>query len=476
MKRFFSFLLITALAFGMLGTVSFAAGENIIPEKESTMAPDSAWGTKFGGELFFSAVALRGDSNNKVLHFTRKNGSSKSWYSPTLNIAEYLKKDTAANGDGTYKIEFDFCITDENGDDVNIGCKFRADSEASFAKEASGDKSEYRGDAGRIEVSGADGKWHHFANSFSCEKNDFNSMKSLLFCFDAFKDTTTEVYLDNFSIVRTGSEKVTVERGTVTEIEGAKIESPKVIKPRPPQKFEEDTSNLISVADSEFEVSDVSKTTWTKMGSAAIKIDGEGLEGKCLFSSNIANSWSSPMLEISRYVESAGTYSFGMMIKFDIEDDNKHDISLMIRGNEANSFITQHGGNLYSDATKFKIQSGIWNFICIEFTVTEDDLQAINKKTQWNIALSNLPTGIKSIKIDNAEMIMAGKDSLSQKGSDKIAEANKEANKELVNSRAENTQKVEFDESLFNAMKTTAVITVIIAAVVIFIKIRKAKK
>ena len=73
-------------------------------------------------------------------------------------------------------------------------------------------------------------------------------------------------------------------------------------------------------------------------------------------------------------------------------------------------------------------------------------------------------------------MIMAGKDSLSQKGSDKIAEANKEANKELVNSRVENTQKVEFDESLFNAMKTTAVITVIIAAVVIFIKIRKAKK
>lgn len=162
-------------------------------------------------------------------------------------------------------------------------------------------------------------------------------------------------------------------------------------------------TNLLPEDDSTFE-NGLSNTLWYSFGGAGFTI-GDGATGEGIKMNYIPNSWSSPTIDLSQFINEPGVYSVGLAIKAETKNDTVN-MSLLIRGNKRNSFIIQHGNNFYYNLGSVKTKSDTWTYISDEFEVTQDD---IDRKGKWELCLASVPDDVTAVYMDNAELIK-GKD------------------------------------------------------------------
>ncbi len=158
--------------------------------------------------------------------------------------------------------------------------------------------------------------------------------------------------------------------------------------------------NLIPEKASNFDnATSVSDTGWGKIGSATLELSNNGYEGKCL-KFDYTNSFSSAMLDLSKYIKKSGLYtiSFKYMIESD-EDEVVQPFQLIIRGGGENSFIKkQKDNNIYVGLDYPEDgDTGDWLDAEAYFTVMSTD---IGKGAPWNFGVHLIKDTVSAIYID----------------------------------------------------------------------------
>lgn len=473
MKKFISvFLAAVLLAAVFFALPTNAKGENIVPaDGSSEFSHTDLWSNRFGGELSAAPVLKEGWSNNYCLAFSRR--GLPSWVSPCIDLYPVLSKDLQERGTDTdYTVEFDVFFSGENpGESTILNALFRCSNAVSLTETANSDNTEFRFRVARYDIK--TGFWYHIVTDpIHFAQSDVSGTQTWYFCFDSIKDDITGIYIDNFCVFQnsgTGTAGISAGYSGLTNvgIEGEVTAPPEdvILTPSPratvppvgPDATALPGENLLSKDDSEFESAQI---TWQPFGDADYKI-GEGYSGNGLKMISIPYSWSSPAIDISPYITSPGGYSVGLAVK--CEGQNRaSNISLLIRGRSANSFLRASGENVLTSLSSAYGKTGEWFFISGQFTVTDED---IKNKNEWLLCLGSISEGTETLTIDNVQLIF-GKPSNLKKTGDNGSDSETNA--------FSNT--VELDPSIKNAFYISLAASVCTAAAVIAFKIKKSGK
>jgi hypothetical protein len=190
--------------------------------------------------------------------------------------------------------------------------------------------------------------------------------------------------------------------GTVVTATPTKAPTP-TLKPTPTPTIQPVTKvvNLIPDKASNFDdASSVSDTGWGKIGSPTLQLSNEGYEGKCL-KFDYVNSYSSAMLDLSKYIKKGGVYtiSFKYMIDSD-EDEINNPFQLIIRGGGENSFLEKkNDGNIYL-GLDYPESGDVGDWLDAEayFTVKSTDLGV---GAPWNFGVHLISDAVSTIYIDD---------------------------------------------------------------------------
>ncbi len=164
--------------------------------------------------------------------------------------------------------------------------------------------------------------------------------------------------------------------------------------------------NLIPDASSTFDkVSSVSQTAWTgKYGNVSPSISSSGYGGtKCLYYTK-NETYSSPAINLARYITSAGYYTIRFKYKVTAGEETVPFYGA-IRGSAAdqNSFIEEVNGNYYAGfESADSTEPNTWNTYEVTFKVLASDIKS---SATWDFCLHQISDAVKAIYIDNFELL-----------------------------------------------------------------------
>ncbi len=412
-----------------------------------------------------------------------------SWCTPAFDIFRYINDSLAT--ENAKRVKYEYVLdaaffsdsTDKNG---SVNSLLRCNNKIGLCDAANGNKTEYRGSLGKY-IDIEYGIKYTFTNTFCISQSDLLNAKQWLFCFDGIDESVSRIEIYSFEInrvdavgddeiaigavsIRKNGEAQPIPTQTVKPID-KKIETTpgRIIMPARTAKPLEKGKNLIEEMSSDFnDAVRVSDTAWEAFSCGMLQL-AESYDGKCIKTDSLPNSWSSPSIDLYPYITSAGTYSVGFAYKV-VLGGTQGDAKFAIRGKAANSFLQQHGSNVFSEFGSNRIISDTWQYHCFSFDVTEDDINAPN---EFNFCFSSIPENVKSVEIDDFVLVFGDKNSLPAQPELPVNESADIQQRPSANAGG---RKTFFDPRIKSASVITLVITAVTVGVVIAFKLIKYKK
>ncbi len=160
-------------------------------------------------------------------------------------------------------------------------------------------------------------------------------------------------------------------------------------------------SNILSLNTSSFDsVSSVNDTGWGSLGATTLSVSDDGYDGKCL-KFTVSTSFSSAMLDISKYIKTSGTYtvSFKYMIE-STEDYVERPFQLVLRGAGETSFMKRQPDNNIYLGLSYPEEGDVGDWLEAEasFDVSASD---IGKGAPWDFGVHLIADSVKAIYIDD---------------------------------------------------------------------------
>lgn len=404
-----------------------------------------------------------GTCNVSTEYVTTKNGAKETalkstglgkntWSSPCVDIFSIIKKDVEKNGAGRYAISFNIMLEGEENKEYNLSLIVRSSQKTTLFNKGDGGEAGYRNGLGRVKA--VTGVWKSFSTTFGVLEEDVQGEQTWKLCLDSLPKDLHTVWLNDFSIIRFSDDTSPDVRNTVC------VDCTKFADTQRPKENNSPSQNLIENVTSTFEgIKKWQDTQWTSFFAGNMSIAEEGYTGACLKMETPQKTWGSPALEIFPYIKEEGQYSVSMFVKYDGEGEKN--LSLILRGTKANSFIQVRDTNFFGTIDVKKVYAGEWTRMTATFTVTKED---IAQDDSWRMCFSTIQPDIKALYIDEVVLI---------KGSVNDLPKENESNESVEHQHHKPKEEIPplYEGNIKKTAITTSIITFIITTLVIVIKI-----
>lgn len=167
---------------------------NLIPDKSSTFnkvstVDETAWTEKYGD--ISPEISSDGYEGTNCLYYEKEASGSSAYYSPAINLAQYI------TSEGAYTVRFKYKVTaDETLSPFYCAIRGTADDCNSFIKETDGN---FYADFAAAPLT-VPGDWQDYELSFFVKAEDIKSSAVWNFCLHRISDKVTGICIDNFEL------------------------------------------------------------------------------------------------------------------------------------------------------------------------------------------------------------------------------------------------------------------------------------